>query len=415
MENSKDKYLVIKGKVDLSIWSEIQDLAKGSTKEKVKAVGLLFDSYKVIPDEADDLLLNLAGQKDSVQVRRRIAKRLVKRTGIPWVLHVKVLEVLSKDKDKQVQDAVQPMWEAYKKIMDSLTPMMQAWSEVMKNMVPPKLSEKFAEIGNIPQLRIPPEMIENLKRTTTYLVPDLILPLADSLKNVRLPDLNRIYADKLLNVSNNQVGLFKNALQIMPSYSYSPYSPVETGFPEVLFDGIEVSENPLVSKLRDIPSGISNWHDYQKVCQEIMDYCFVPPLLEPYGEVMDQAGIHRRDVVYPIPGGVEGFWGYIQMTHSAKAVIVDAKNYGNELPPNEVVIVSKYFGPRKLGNFGIIISRKGPSASAKKEQIDRWVHHEEMIICLSDDALEEMVHIKERNGKPWEVLDRKIFEIMKSA
>jgi hypothetical protein len=200
---------------------------------------------------------------------------------------------------------------------------------------------------------------------------------------------------------------FCQQLQVVPSYSYFP---VETEFEE-----LKVSENHLISKLRSIPPGKSNWHDYQKVCQEVLDYCLIPPLLEPYGELTNQAGIHRRDIVYPIPGGVMGFWGYIQSAYSATAVIVDAKNYGDGLPQNEVVIFSKYFGQRKLGNFGIIISRKGPSASAKKEQIDRWIHHKEMIVCLSDNDLEEMVCIKEESGEPEEILDKKIFEIRSSA
>jgi len=177
----------------------------------------------------------------------------------------------------------------------------------------------------------------------------------------------------------------------------------------------EAAENPLISRLKGIPSGETNWRDYQDVCQEVMSYCLVPPLLKPCVEVTDEVGIHRRDIVYPIPGGIGNFWGFIQRAYSATGVVVDAKNYANELPANQVVIVSKYFGVKKLGNFGIVISRKGPSASAKKEQIDRWVHHEDMIVCLSDDDLREMVLMKEISGKPEEILDKKIFEIRKSV
>jgi hypothetical protein len=200
---------------------------------------------------------------------------------------------------------------------------------------------------------------------------------------------------------------FCQQLQVVQSYSCFPVGTES--------EERKVPDNPLISKLRDIPPGRSHWHDYQEVCQDIMSYCFVPPLLEPYVEVTNQAGIHRRDMIYPILGGATSFWGYIQSAYSATAVTIDAKNYADELRQNEVVVVSKYFGPGKLGNFGIILSRKGPSASAQKEQIDRWVHHEEMIICLSDNDLEEMVLTKERNGKPEEVLDKKIFQVRKSV
>jgi hypothetical protein len=406
-----DKYLIVKEEVDSSIWSKIKDLAKGNSRERIKAVGLLFDNYRVIPDEADGLLLSLAEPKNSVQVRREIAKRLAKKYGIPWVLHVGVLEVLSRDKDKEVQGIVQPIFEPYKKINDYFSRLAQAWSagmkgwsEVFKSVMPPALDKATERIWKEVQLGNFAQSIENLRKTSLYLKPDLILPIAKQLDSVRISDINRIYADSVLNITNS---LAKNSLQLVPSYSYSPTEPEfeETGIPE----------NPLISKLRSIRPGKRDWNEYQKVCQEIMSYCFVPPLMEPYTELEDEAGIHRRDIVYPIPGGIESFWGFIQRAYSATGVVVDAKNYGNEIPPNQIVIVSKYFGRRKLGNFGIIISRKGPSDYAKKEQIDRWVHGEEMIVCLSDNDIQEMVRVKQGNGEAWSILDKKIFEIRKSA
>jgi hypothetical protein len=128
-------------------------------------------------------------------------------------------------------------------------------------------------------------------------------------------------------------------LQAAPSYSYFP---VETESEE-----LKLSENRLVSELRTIRTGRSNWHDYQRVCKRTVDYRFVPPLLEHYGELTKQAGTHRRDMVYLIRGGLTGFWGYVQSTYLATAVIVNAKNYGDERPQNEVVVVSKYFGAKE--------------------------------------------------------------------
>lgn len=256
------------------------------------------------------------------------------------------------------------------------------------------INYKKLQIGDIPNL----EYKNNEKQLDNSLKTFLFACKVNGLSPRSITD----YAQKI-----GAFITFCQQLQVVPSYSYFP---VETEFEE-----IKVSENPLVSKLRSIPSGKSNWHDYQKVCQEVLDYCLIPPLLEPYGELTNQAGIHRRDLIYPIPSGVMGFWGYIQGAYSATAVIVDAKNYGDALPPNEVVIVAKYLSPSKLGNFGIIISRKGPSASAKKEQITSWVHEGKMIICLSDNDIEEIVCIKEENGEPEEILDKKIFKIRSSA
>lgn len=411
MEKSKDKYLIVKEEVDSSIWSEIKDLAKGNTKERIKAVGLLFGNYRVIPDDADGLLLSLARPQNSVQVRREIAKRLAKKSGIPWILHVGVIEALSKDEDEQVQRIVEPLFEPYKKISEYFSEVVKAWSagmkrwsEVFKSIIPPALDEATAVIWKEVQVGSVTEAMENLKKTSLYLKPDLILPIAKQLDSIRISDVNRIYADSVLNITNT---LSKNSLRLVPSYSYYPIEPES--------EEVGVAKNPLISKLRGTPSGQADWYVYQEICQEIISYCLVPPLVKPFVEVTDEAGIHKRDIVYPIPGGIDGFWGFIQSVYSSTGVVVDAKNYGKEIPANQVVIVSKYFGEKKMGNFGIIISRKGLSVSAKKEQIDRWVHRGEMIVCLSDNDIEEMVRIKEANGEPWNILDKKIFEIRMSA
>ena len=174
---------------------------------------------------------------------------------------------------------------------------------------------------------------------------------------------------------------------------------------------VKTFENPLISKLKNVPPGQKHWHDYQSICKDILTFCFVPPLLNPIEESTTQNGIHRRDIIYRIPLGEGGFWGYLQSNFSASAIIVDAKNYSNELPKDQVFMISKYFGHNKLGNFGIIVSRKEPSKSAKKQQIDMWANHKEMIICLSDADLEQMVFLKEISNNPQAILDDRIFEI----
>jgi len=128
-----------------------------------------------------------------------------------------------------------------------------------------------------------------------------------------------------------------------------------------------------------------------------------------------EGGLHRRDIIYPMPLGEGGFWGYLQTSFSASHIIVDTKNYNDELPKDQVVITSKYFGAKKQGNFGLIISRRGPSKSAKREQIDRWLRHDEMIICLSDADLEEMMALKQAENEPEVVLSRLIRELRESV
>lgn len=122
-------------------------------------------------------------------------------------------------------------------------------------------------------------------------------------------------------------------------------------------------------------------------------------------------GIHRRDLIYHIPHDARSFWEHVQIAYGALAVIVDAKNYGGKLPKDQVVLTSKYFGKKKLGSFGMILTRTGLDGSGRKEQEDRWAYHDEMIVCLSDADLEEMISLKLGGEAPEAVIDRHIREL----
>jgi hypothetical protein len=134
-------------------------------------------------------------------------------------------------------------------------------------------------------------------------------------------------------------------------------------------------------------------------------------LLDPLVEESTASGIHRRDMIYHIPHESDGFWAHLRLAYSALAIIVDAKNYRDQLPKDQIVVTSKYFGRKKLGTFGLIVTRLGLDESGRKEQEDRWSHHDEMVVCLNDADLEEMV-IRKLNGQsPELVIDRRIREL----
>lgn len=402
------KFFITKEEPNLRLWKKIQELEGGTYKDKVQAVALIFDNYTTVPNEADDLLKNMATPENPVRVRREIAKRLVAKPRIPWILHLKLLEILSKDKDKEVTDTIEPIWKSYRQIYESLVPniqkLAQSYSQALSSMIPKDYFENI--IKQLQITIIPEKTIANLKERIAALYPSTILSLREQMKNVHLQQLPKFYSDSLITLKHRQENLFRNAFQAVPSYSYYP---VDEKIAE-----IEVAENPLISKLKDVPPGEEHWQDYQTICSEILTSCFVPPLSGPFEESRTLEGIHRRDIIFSIPAGISGFWGWVQNAFSAVAIIVDAKNYSRELPPDQIVDVSKYLGAKKLGNLGIIISRRGPSLSAKKQQIHNWIHYEQMIICLSDDDLKQMITLKETSNNPEIVLEKHIIELRKS-
>ena len=393
------KVLITKKEPDLPLWQRIQGLAHGTVPEKVEAVVLIFDNYAVVPDEADSLLKEMAQPTSPVEIRREIAEKLVAKPEIPWVLHLTLLETLSTDSDKTVTATIEPVWRSYKALNESLVPFSKQ-IQLIKDIVPVDLIENVIKQA---QIAIPKPFIEEIAQRIKGLSPDIISMMQAKMKDMALYRIPQFYADTLVNLRLSQENILRNLSIAAPSYYAGEQQLVQMG----------PSKNPLISKLGTIPSGRKHWHDYQSAGKDILTFCFVPPLLDPIEESRTEKGIHRRDIIYHIPHGISGFWGYVQNTFSASALIVDAKNYSKRLPKDQVIITSKYFGASKLGNFGLIISRKGPHDSARAQQIDRWVHHQEMIICLSDADLEQMVIQKENNNDPETILDKHIFELRK--
>jgi hypothetical protein len=100
-----------------------------------------------------------------------------------------------------------------------------------------------------------------------------------------------------------------------------------------------------------------------------------------------------------------GFWEFIELGYKSLALIVDCKNYSDFLSPNQVTLTSKYLGERGLGMFGLIISRRGFSRSAEREQRRLWTIDGKMILSLIDADLIKMMSLKEEGDDPSKVID----------
>jgi hypothetical protein len=228
----------------------------------------------------------------------------------------------------------------------------------------------------------------------------------DVFNQIKLPQVQfpMEVLDSISAFSRYQDSIYANIARISPSY----YPPEET----VILPS--TCEHRLLKKLRELEPGRDNWSEYQLLCDEALKFCLVPPLLDPMYEEYTLSGIHRRDMIYHIPHDGTGFWDYIRNAYNALAIIVDAKNYAGVLPKDQIVITSKYFGKKKLGSFGIIVTRSDLDESGKLQQADRWIHHDEMIIVLTDPDLKEMINLKLAHQDPERIIDRKIRELRSS-
>jgi hypothetical protein len=131
-----------------------------------------------------------------------------------------------------------------------------------------------------------------------------------------------------------------------PSISYYPSKELSKIKTEARIPASTNSEAFLES-LRNCNPGKDQWNVYQDICKDILSYCLVPLLPEPFEQNENRNGIHRRDLIFLIPHGLGRFWNFI-MNKFGLAVIVGCKNYSDFLTENEFIISSKYLDRKVL-------------------------------------------------------------------
>lgn len=398
------KGIIIERKPDEELWRLVQRQAKGTEADQAQAMETIIVRVRDLPEDADRVLLEMS-KTGSLTLKRHMATLLAAKPSIPWSLWSKLIQNLSSESDEQVQMAIAPSLQPYKKLAESIN----LYQERILGAIPKGLLADIARqqamlAKTIPSMVEMSRLAEGLSR--------LAMPLSDIQKSIevfreiKLPPIQFPTAalDSIFAFSRYQDSIYSNITRMFPSY----YHPEET------VQSPKGGEHALLTKLKELRPGRETWSEYQKLCDEILRFCLVPPLLEPTYEEHNESGIHRRDMIYYIPHDGNGFWEYVRNAYGALAVIVDAKNYSETLPKDQIVIASKYFGKKKLGSFGIIVTRLELDGSGKAQQADRWVHHDEMIVCLADADLEEMIRLKLARHDPERVIDRKIREFRSS-
>jgi len=235
---------------------------------------------------------------------------------------------------------------------------------------------------------------------------------AEFLAKIVIPDATISYRsiiEPLIKEMNNIQQVFSHTI---PTY-YSLAELEIISKPMAPAPPCSLSEN-MINRLASCRKGKEYWKEYQQICKDILTYLFVPPLAEPLEEQRTRNGLERRDLIFHIPYDAGGFWDMIRLKYRANALIVDCKNLNEPISKDEVISTSQYLSEKRLGNFGLILSRFQPSASALKEVQKLWLEQEKMIVCIDDEELKKMIQLKENGNEPTKFLDKKIFDFLAS-
>jgi hypothetical protein len=118
----------------------------------------------------------------------------------------------------------------------------------------------------------------------------------------------------------------------------------------------------------------------------------------PQKEAEIHEGRKRIDILY-VNSGASPFWHWLSEHYPAAHVIVECKNYGNDIANEELDQLAGRFSPSR-GKIGLSLSRSFDNKDLFwKRCIDTAHDDREFIIPLDDEDLSEMVGlVKAKNG-----------------
>lgn len=168
----------------------------------------------------------------------------------------------------------------------------------------------------------------------------------------------------------------------------------------------------LIDRLENCPTGKDGWVEYENIGTDIFKYLFSDDFRHFKYDVQSYTSnkILRRDlIVYNTYKTVPSFWEHLHNECKSKVVIVDFKNFKEPLDTDEFHKVSKYF-TSSTGKFAILFSREGLDENAKTFQLTK-LHENEIILCLSDKDIKQMIEQKARNQNPTEMLENMYYAL----
>lgn len=89
-----------------NLWEQVQLEARRETPDKLSAVKKLWEKHRELPEEESiKLVIELAGEKQPIEVRRAILEKLA-TYNVPWDLFLGAFGTLQDDSDPRIQELV---------------------------------------------------------------------------------------------------------------------------------------------------------------------------------------------------------------------------------------------------------------------------------------------------------------------
>lgn len=165
----------------------------------------------------------------------------------------------------------------------------------------------------------------------------------------------------------------------------------------------------LAQRLKALPSGLEHYEEYQNLCVEILQFLFAQSFRRfiVHTQVRTVGGHEIRDALVP-NRPLKEFWRRVLQEFGANNILFELKNLSEPITKGEVEQVRTYISnnPKRIGRFGILISRYPPSESALTARLKAYEKPPECLILMLDDTLLiNMIRAKEQADAPESVLE----------
>lgn len=162
----------------------------------------------------------------------------------------------------------------------------------------------------------------------------------------------------------------------------------------------------MVRRLRECPSGVAGWREFEDACVEALTATLVPPLQPPRIQPRTYSGVDRRDAVFSNRHFDDSTnWGRLYQELGARLVPFEFKNYdATDVSKDEVLQASHYLKVDTMGRLAVMCCSKTPDEAAHRTRNTLFTEHRKVILFLSVDQVIEMLHIQERGGDPSDLL-----------
>jgi hypothetical protein len=187
-----------------------------------------------------------------------------------------------------------------------------------------------------------------------------------------------------------------------------PY--IASGYPDagIHADAVSQYAHSLISRLRSIRPGQRGWSSYEKYCEELLNFLFVPPLKPAIPQSRDYRKANRRDYILPNYALDGGFWEFMRNHYDAHYVVAEVKNLSSHPEKEDILQVANYLNRHGTGLFALVLARSELNKNAQWTCREQWIQHNKLIIGINDADVRQMVETKLAGGDPAELVREKI-------